>query len=752
MILDIQSIFIWWLTFFVVGIAVFPITAYLFRNFIDRGYIFSKVLGMLFVSYVVFLIGLTKLIPFVTPEVFIVVGIIGVLSFYSVRKFSLSIDYKKSLKIIVLEELIFLVTLTFWAYVRAHQPNINGLEKFMDYGFVNSITRSTYFPPSDMWFTPFPINYYYFGHLITAVLTKLSTLPTQITYNLMIATLFAFTFTAAFSIVLNLFYTHKEKITKTALIAAFLAAFLTSMGGNLHMVYSLFTPYNTDHPVPFWQAFTTQKQAGVDATHTPIKYAPSTYPNSYWYPNATRFITYTIHEFPLYSFVVSDLHGHVLDIPFVLLVLALLYASIKDHVISRKKVLLLSFILAGMYMTNAWDGFIYGLLCALTILFLSVKSFAIDAKQKNETTLTFLHHIKNYGLEFFRSIDKSALIIKGLLLFFGFLIFTIPFNLNFNPAKIVGGIGIVCAPDFLTEIHSGQVTPGAQQTVGRLGPFLFEKNHCRRTPFWQMTILYGFFYFFAIAFIIHFLRNRKTQNASDIFIFLLIGMGTILIIIPEFLYVKDIYPDHYRANTMFKLVYQAFIMLSIVSAYTAIKILRSTKNFLWYYSIILLITIVLIYPFFAIQSYYENLKIYRGLDGTAYLKIQRPGDYAAIVWIQKNITGQPVILEAQGDSYTDYARISSNTGLPTVLGWTVHEWLWRGTYDIPAPRIEEVRQMYELADIRQTKKLLKKYNIRYFYIGDLEREKYPALNEKKLEKLGKVIYKNSTTKIYKITS
>ena len=84
-------------------------------------------------------------------------------------------------------------------------PDIHGLEKFMDFGFLNSILRSDYFPPKDMWYTPLTINYYFFGHLATAVLTKLSFLPSFITFNLMIATLFTLTFSAAFSIGVNLF-------------------------------------------------------------------------------------------------------------------------------------------------------------------------------------------------------------------------------------------------------------------------------------------------------------------------------------------------------------------------------------------------------------------------------------------------------------------------------------------------------------------------------------------------------------------
>jgi uncharacterized membrane protein len=138
------------------------------------------------------------------------------------------------------------------------------------------------------------------------------------------------------------------------------------------------------------------------------------------------------------------------------------------------------------------------------------------------------------------------------------------------------------------------------------------------------------------------------------------------------------------------------------------------------------------------------------LNGTVYLKTSYPADYDAINWLNKNIKGQPVILEAQGDSYTDYARVSANTGLPTVLGWTVHEWLWRGTYDIPAPRIEEIKKMYETTDAAVAKKLLEKYKVKYVFVGALEQQKYPMINEVKFQQLGRIVYQNGTTRIYAI--
>ena len=138
------------------------------------------------------------------------------------------------------------------------------------------------------------------------------------------------------------------------------------------------------------------------------------------------------------------------------------------------------------------------------------------------------------------------------------------------------------------------------------------------------------------------------------------------------------------------------------------------------------------------------------MDGTVYLKTSRPSDYSAIQWINKNIEGQPIILEAQGDSYTDYERISSNTGLPTVLGWTVHEWLWRGSYDIASPRIEDVKKIYESGSLNTTKTLLKKYNVSYVYVGNLEYEKYPSLDIKKFENLGETVFEEGTTKLIRL--
>lgn len=756
--IEILSILQWWSVIFFIGLVCIPLTFALFPTFFDKGYIFSKILGLALLSYSIFILGVIHIMPFTRFFSFCVligIGSTTLAIFWQQRK-SLAKTVQVHWKVFLFEEMLFLAAIFFWSFVRGFAPDIHGLEKYMDFGFMNSILRADYFPPKDMWYTPFPINYYYFGHFTAAVITRLSNLSSSITYNLMLATVFAFTFTGAFSLGANLWYACKGTLKRftdsvTVYIAGIIAGLLLTFGGNLHTIYTFFKAYENDHPVPIWQ----------------LQFLPGSFPNNYWYPNATRFIYHTIHEFPMYSFVVSDLHGHVLDIPFVLLIIAVLLSLIFKLTTPQDKhikhvqhgswnifeqsgftiwnILLLGFLLAIMYMTNAWDGMIYFLLSAMVMF--SIRMQLVHAKHSEVSIQYIVSRMKQNKTDILHTF-YSILLTLGFFLFFA-----TPFSLFFQPGSIAHGIGVLCAPTFLTNI-------------GKIGPFLFEPNHCQHSPWWQLFILYGFFYFWAFSFLGLLFIKRKQKNflrQSDIFILLLIVIATLFIITPEFVYLKDIYPDHYRANTMFKLVYQSFMMLCIVSAYSMLRIVASMKQslrdntaklFALCYSAtaIACTFLVAIYPHFAINSYYGDFKVYHGLDGTTYLANLYPTDYAAIQWLNKNIKDQPVILEAQGDSYTDYERVSTNTGLPTVLGWTVHEWLWRGSYDIVAPRIIDVQTLYETKDLSTAKLLIGKYHISLVFIGDLEKQKYKDLSEDKFQKLGKIIYQNRNTRIYKILS
>jgi len=207
---------------------------------------------------------------------------------------------------------------------------------------------------------------------------------------------------------------------------------------------------------------------------------------------------------------------------------------------------------------------------------------------------------------------------------------------------------------------------------------------------------------------------------------------------------------------VFKLTYQSFIMFSVLIGYVFVRLRLSLAKgpfkSLLMVIYLFLITSLLIYPTYSITGYYGTLefKNYKGLYGLKFLQKLYPDDYAAVLWLNQNLSGQPVVLEAVGDSYTDYERISMATGLPTIEGWLVHEWLWRGSFDEPGKRASEVQQIYESPNLQATKDFLSKYKVEYVLVGKMEKNKYPNLNEEKFLQMGKLIFSQGETKIYQV--
>jgi len=268
----------------------------------------------------------------------------------------------------------------------------------------------------------------------------------------------------------------------------------------------------------------------------------------------------------------------------------------------------------------------------------------------------------------------------------------------------------------------------------------------------MLFILWGFFITAFIVFIYIKLHDKKYKkgyfhNNIDSFILIIYLVSILLIFIPEFFYVKDIYPAHFRANTMFKLGYQAFIIMGTATTYVFFRLtVLKKKNYLIKLVLLIMLFFILIYPFYSFSSYYPSAEKNITLDGSAWLKKDRPQDSEIINYLNTYIKGQPVILEAQGDSYTDYERISANTGLPTVAGWWVHEWLWRGSADVVGKRIPEINQIYETDNILLTKKLLKKYKVKYIIVSDPEREKYKKIKEDKFNIVAEKIFISTNKK------
>lgn len=678
----------WYLLLLTLGIIFIPFTKKLFGSFADYGYPFAKTIAIIFISYSVFALGILKLLPYSWLGIVTVTVVLGYLNWRVRKKLKIT-------KTMVFEEVLFLVSFLFLGFVRSQEPSIHGLEKFMDFGFMQSILKSTYFPPADMWYSPEPINYYYFGHLTGATLIKLSTIPANIGYNLILATIFGLSITQTFSLVINLIGRASDELkAKISQIKTILfgltGTILLNLAGNLHTIYFFTKGYPNDKPIEFWKIF-----SGFN-------------PTAYWYPNATRFIPFTIHEFPSYSYVVADLHGHVFDIPFVLLTIALLFvfftsakivtgfrlqvtsfASLRSTLYDLRYAALFGFLTAIHYMTNAFDGPIYLLLV--------------------------------FGISYFVFRNLKQTVIFILLTSSFFILFSLPFTLFFKP--FATGIGVNCAPQFLVQLQ-------------KLGPFLFERGNCQTSPFWMMILLWGQFWI-SLAVLLWITRLKRSR--TDLFVLICLAFSFVLVWIPEFIYAKDIYPAHFRANTLFKLGYQAYILSSFGIIYVLFRLSHlklSLPNTLIRLGMCVCLFLLLLYPLFSFQSFYGKLDKTPELDGFKWLEASHPQSAEIVKFLNTNVKEQVNILEAQGDSYSDFNVVSSYTGNPTIAGWYVHEWLWRGSSQVVQSRLPDFTTLYESKDIEITRQLLKKYNIEYVVVTTFEREKYKNLYETKFQILG----------------
>ena len=136
------------------------------------------------------------------------------------------------------------------------------------------------------------------------------------------------------------------------------------------------------------------------------------------------------------------------------------------------------------------------------------------------------------------------------------------------------------------------------------------------------------------------------------------------------------------------------------------------------------------------------------LDGLAWVRQHSPDEYAAVRWLNEHVTDTSVILEATGGSFTEYGRVSSRTGLPTLLGWGGHELQWRGNYEEPGRREPDINAIYSSLDTQHVLTLLEKYGITYVYVGSLERGKYNPAALAKFDRFMDVAFQQGSVTIY----
>ena len=714
---DVWTFWTWYLLAAVLGVVGMAVTGRLFRGFADKGWMFSKVVSITITGFLTWFLVSIKLLKFTTVTcvgITVVFGIVCILLYEKQRKAGYDCLPIDNLDLVYIEEILFFAVFLMWTYLAGFHPAAHGTEKFMDYGFMEAMMRSKTLPATDIWYSQGKINYYYGGQYFAVFLTKLSGTQVELTYNLMRTFVAAFAFVLPFSLVRQMtvdmqgkkVYGWKKRLPS---ITGFIAGLAVSIAGNMHyVVYAQIIPL-------------IQKLKGQEV-------------DSYWFPDATRYIGFnpdvpdkTIHEFPCYSFVLGDLHAHVVNIMFVLLLLGLLYAwmqKVRNTTPSVEKLgakkfwmqqLLMPHILAaamllGMFhWTNYWDFVIYYVVTGGTVLFMNIICLKGDIK---------------------RIIAVTA--AQAVEIFAVATVIILPFTLQFT--TMVQGVRLA-------------------------------QNHS--LPH-QLLILWGLPTILTLVFVISLIvgklkrlnhkslyRLMKAIRTPDLFA-VIMGLCAIgLVAIPELVYVRDIYENgNARANTMFKLTYQAYIMFGMTMVYVIFRqLFVNRRKILKAVGVIGLAFLLWTCGYFgkSVDSWFGQVldpSQYKGLNATAFLETDYAEDVGAIRWLKENIEGSPVVLEANGDSYSEYERVSAMTGLPTVMGWYVHEWLWRNDVADLNAKADEIETIYTSTNAAEVQMLVEKYDISYIFVGSCEREKYADLNNEVLQSLGEIVYQDPDYETY----
>lgn len=829
----------WYLTFFILSLIFLPVTTLIFKKSKDRGYAFSKPLSMAISGFIIWTLSYIKILPFRAISIIILLIVLFII-FMLLKKpreaFKNALENPSTIRLMAFEEGIFAAGLLFWSFVRGIKPVLDSLEKPMDYGFMMSLMRTDFLPAKDMWYSLGDINYYYFGQYIYTFMTKLSGLTPQVTYNLSMGATFALTISLSFALGYMFIEMGMKKglrlFNGTPMVGGIISSVLVTFAGNSHSFFYgthnnsavqkivkapghfLLKFFNDKGLLEKWTPVATDMIENSDTNHISI--------DSFWFANSTRYIGHnpsthdkTIHEFPFYSFLVADLHAHLINLCFVMLLIGLLVVIYNSDVIKKiansyhkidisldktndknwfkiefKNILLslknmiinpifllISLLLGIFMMCNFWDFAIYIVVISMTLLIVNLN-----------------------GCGKLASWETVPIFILQLILVM------IPFLFISNPALAVLGYAVVAFIAFgllMLSTDAFTITGAQISLLFLLSHFLilpFNWNFepisksialvVDHTPIFQLTILWGTHILVCLLFLIYVIRKRVSKKDApyykasfgkgpissfflgispmDLFMAGLFVCGLIFVLLPEIIYVVDIYSgDYKRANTMFKFTYQAFLMLSLVMGYAVTRLVltkpgKSKIDYRWSLVSVfmaLLLIIPMYYPSLSTAQWIGKLERdrYVGLDGVSGLP--NPDIVEGIEWINENIKGQPVLLEAYGDSYTEFCALSAYTGLRTVVGWQTHEWLWRtskyvqsGYSEIVVPKQNDVKAIYEFADGKNAKRLIKDYEVEYIAVGQNERSKFPEIDEDSIKGLGPMVYSNSSLYIIKIAN
>ncbi|GAP10516.1 protein containing Chlor_Arch_YYY domain [Bellilinea caldifistulae] len=807
---------IWYLVISVVGWIAYPILRVAMKGLPDHGFPLSKIAGLLFLSWGVWLIASLggRFERSTITIVFLILLLFSGLATFWQRN-DLIEEFRERKAYYLRVEGIGLAFFIFFTLIRIGNPDLwhpaFGGEKPMDFAYFNAILKSTVFPPYNPWYSGGYINYYYYGFVLAGVPTKWLGIIPSIAYNLILPTMFATFALGAFSAGWNIAaHFLKESRQSDEGVGGKRSVFGKPFWMGLGSAIAALILGNLGTARMIWHGLMRLAMSGssleeanfflklswtIQGLSRFLAGARLPYSTGDWYWIPSRALPgEAITEFPFFTFLYADPHAHLFALPLTMLALGWCLSVVFGqwrwgfNQVKTVPAFLLSLLVGGLVIgvlrpTNTWD--------MPTYLGLGVSALVYSAIRYDSSWDAYLKGIPVWLKRLAVGLGAS-LVLTGL----SFLLF-LPYSQWYAQ-----GYGSV-------QLWEGSRSPVASYLT-HWGLFFFviaswlvyETIHwMANTPLsslqklrpWRFWIFSGLgiyllavvllnvslkveiaFYPLTIAVWCLILLLRPYQPDAKRAVLFLIGTGVTLTLMVEVIVLVG---DIGRMNTVFKFYLQAWNLLAISAAAATGWLLPAIESQwksgwkpVWQFVLSALLVAALLYPLMAgaakVRDRMSSIAPH-GLDGMAYMRtaeysdqgrtMDLSQDYRAIRWMQENVKGSPVIVEANTPLYRWGSRFSIYTGLPTIIGWDWHQRQQRAAVQndfTVQNRILDVAEIYNSLSKEVVRELLDRYAVQYIIVGQLEQAYYEPAGLSKFPQwdgeLWKEVYRDMDTVIYEV--
>ncbi len=801
---QILGVLLWYAFIFTLGLFAYPIARLALPGLRQYAYALGRIVGLVLLAWLAWMGGSVG-VPYTRISIGVAFALIAVMGvgLWMKRKDEFKEDWNSNRRFFVMAEVIFLTFFLIDLLIRLGNPDMwhpaKGGERPMDFSYFNAVLKSTSFPPYDPWFAGGYINYYYYGFVLAGTPVKLLGVVPSIAYNFILPTWFALVALGAFTVGYSAVDRSKdeEQITtgNLQLITGLAGSLLTIFLGNLGTIQLIFNAFQRvaapggtvpaetgfiQHWIWAFQGFWKIVSEGV--------LLPVGRGDWYWFPS--RVIPpgpgNEITEFPLFTFLYSDLHAHMLVMPLALFIIAWALAFVRGRAQLTRGEWIASFgigalMIGALKPTNTWDLYTYYLLAVIAAAYTLIRYF----------------DWKNY-FNLPAWVGKTGLAIgAAAVLYLLGSVFYLPFSQWFGQAYnsvsfwdathtpfssyfTQWGLFLFIITAWLVWETREWMAATPVSHLSRLRPYvlIFEILLAVFIALLVFFVVEGAsigFLALPLAFWSATLILRPDLPDTKRFVLFLIGTALTITIAVEFIALVG---DIGRMNTIFKLYLQAWMMFAVSAAAAfgwllpAISQWRPTWRISYQAGFYILLGCAFMFTLTASTDKISdrlNPAAPHTLDGMEFMAhsehwdgqvMDLSEDYRAIRWMQDNIEGSPVIVEGNCTEYRWCTRFTIYTGLPGVVGWNWHQRQQRGIFSTQVQdRVNEIGAFYTTLDMPAALAFLKKYDVRYIVVGQLERNIYPVIpgapdGLSKFEeydgKYWTVVYQNENTTIYEV--